>query len=53
VIREVLHAGLARRQPAGTAGAALLGLARLGETLGIKGPPDLSRNIDTYFYEER
>lgn len=52
VIREVLHAGFAHMQPARTAGEALLALARLGEELGIKGPPDLSRNIDKYLYEE-
>lgn len=52
VIREVLHAGFLQKKPARTAGEALLGLARLGEELGIKGPPDLSRNIDTYLYEE-
>ncbi len=52
VIREVLHAGFLQKIPARTAGEALLGLARLGEELGIKGPSDLSRNIDTYLYEE-
>jgi hypothetical protein len=52
VIREVLHAGFLRKRPAHTAGEALLGLARLGAELGIEGPPDLSRNIDKYLYEE-
>jgi len=53
VVREVLHAGLVVRQPARNGGDVLLALARLGEELGIKGPPDLSRNIDKYLYEDQ
>ena len=51
VIREVLHAGLDQVQSTQTAGEVLLSLAQLGVELGIKGPPDLSRNIDKYLYE--
>lgn len=53
VVREVLHAGFTVRRPTRTGGDGLLALARLGEELGIKGPPDLSRNIDKYLYEDQ
>ncbi len=53
VIREVLHAGFLQKKPARTAGEALLGLANLGEELGLKSDdPYLSRNIDKYLYDE-
>lgn len=44
----MLHAGFATLRPRRTGGDALLALARFAEESGIKGPPDLSRNIDTY-----
>ena len=34
-------------------GEALLGLARLGEKLGIDGPTDLSERHDDYLYGEK
>lgn len=53
VIREVLHDGLAQRLPATNTGEGLLGLARLGESLGLTSDdPHLSRNIDTYLYDD-
>jgi len=52
VVREVLHAGFTVRQPTRNGGDALLALARLGAELGIKGPSDLSANIDKYLYED-
>jgi hypothetical protein len=54
VVREVLHAGFLQRKPARTAGAALLGLAKLGEELGLTSDdPYLSRNIDSYLYDDQ
>lgn len=50
VIREVLDEGLKERH--GNAGEALLRLAKLGKKLNIRGPKDLSANIDKYLYEE-
>jgi hypothetical protein len=53
VIREVLHVGFLQKIPARTSGEALLGLAKLGEELGLKSDdPYLSRNIDKYLYED-
>lgn len=49
VIREVLHAGFARKKPKANAGEALLGLAKLALT---SDDPYLSRNIDKYLYED-
>lgn len=51
VVREALTARFSRPRPVDREGG-LLGLARLGEELGVKGPPDLSRNIDKYLYED-
>ncbi len=54
VIREVLHAGFAQKKPKANAGEALLGLAKLGEALGLTSDdPHLSRNIDTYLYDDQ
>jgi hypothetical protein len=50
VIRELLELGIRQRQPARTAGEALLALAALGRTHGLQGPPDLSARIDDYLY---
>jgi hypothetical protein len=53
VIREVLHVGFLRKIAAHAAGEALLGLARLGEELGLTSDdPHLSRNIAKYLYED-
>lgn len=53
VIREALRAGFARKKPKANAGEALLGLAKLGEELGLRSDdPHLSRNIDKYLYED-
>ena len=47
VIRELLEQGLQTAKPM-SLGEGLRQLA----SLGIKGPSDLSRNIDKYLYEE-
>jgi hypothetical protein len=54
VIRDLLHKGLdaSRRTHQETTGEALLRLARLGETLKVKAPADLSSRIDDYLYGE-
>lgn len=51
VIRDSIEKGLAKKKPKQTAGEALLGLAELGEKLGVKGPTDLSTNHDSYYEE--
>ena len=52
IIRELLDTG--RMHPSRTdqesTGDALLRLARLGETLQVKAPADLSSRIDDYLY---
>jgi len=49
VIRELIEQGLQTTKPGRqTAGEGLRSLAKLA----IKGPSDLSRNIDKYLYEE-
>lgn len=50
VIRDVLEEGIVKKQ--GNAGEALLEIARLGRKLKLKGPRDLSKNIDKYLYED-
>ena len=52
VVREMLHAGFARTQPARN-GDALLGLAALAKHAAKGGPEDLSRNLDDYLYGDR
>src|SRR3712207_2792476 len=47
VIRELLETGLKKQRPVST-GEALLGLARLGEELGMSDPTDLSERHDDY-----
>lgn len=49
VIRELLETGI-KKQPRMSTGDALLGLAKLGEKLGISGPVDLSERHDDYLY---
>lgn len=49
VIRELLETGIKRQPPINT-GEALLGLAKLGETLGVSGPVDLSQRHDDELY---
>jgi hypothetical protein len=51
VIRGLLETGIKRQAPMST-GEALLGLATLGETLGMAGPTDLSERHDDYLYGE-
>ncbi len=51
VIRGLLETGIKRQTPMST-GEALLGLATLGETLGLAGPADLSERHDDYLYGE-
>jgi len=50
VIREALNEGLKKKR--GNAAGALLELAQLGKKLKLKGPKDLSQNIDKYLYED-
>lgn len=50
VIREVLEKGIEKKQR--SAGEALLEIAELGKKLNLKGPRDLSTNIDKYLYED-
>ena len=52
VIRETLNEGFEKRKDTKNGGMALLELAKLGKKLGVKGPKDLSANIDKYLYEE-
>lgn len=52
LIREIVEEGLDRRAPSLTTGEALLRLAELGKKLGIRGEPNLSRDIDTILYDE-
>jgi hypothetical protein len=47
VIRELIEQGLKTSRPT-SVGEGLRSLANLG----IKGPPDLSQNIDKYLYED-
>ena len=49
VIRELLQTGI-KKQPRMSTGEALLGLAKLGENLGLTGPADLSERHDEYLY---
>jgi hypothetical protein len=55
VIRELLNAGLKTppRQGRESTGDALLRLARLGEKLQVKLPPDTSSRIDEILYDEQ
>jgi predicted DNA-binding protein len=48
IIRETLETGLNQMKTKQNSGDALLQLAKLN----IKGPKDLSQNIDKYLYEE-
>lgn len=52
VIRELLQKGftLYQQEKPRNAGEALLGLAELGEKLGLHGPTDLSSRIDEILY---
>lgn len=50
VIRDMLESGIMEKQ--GNSGEALLDIARLGRKLKLKGPRDLSKNIDKYLYED-
>jgi hypothetical protein len=51
VIRGLLETGI-KRQGSMSTGEALLGLATLGEALGMAGPTDLSERHDDYLYGE-
>lgn len=51
VIRGLLERGI-KRQGLMNTGEALLGLATLGERLGLAGPTDLSERHDDYLYGE-
>jgi predicted DNA-binding protein len=49
IIRALLETGIKKQHPMST-GEALLGLAALGEKLGMSGPTDLSERHDDYLY---
>lgn len=51
-IREALEAEVAKEARKTNAGDALLRIAELGERLNVRGPKDLSVNIDNYLYED-
>jgi len=51
VIRELLADGLGRKQQV-TIGHGLSALVALGKKLRVRSPSDLSRNIDTYLYDD-
>ena len=51
IIREALEDGINQKINKNNAGQALLELAELGKKLHVKGPKDLSTNLDTYLYE--
>lgn len=56
VIRELLDSGLVAHSTTGrrkSTGETLLELATLGEKLGLKGPADLSTNLDDYLYGDK
>ncbi len=55
VIRDLLNKGFESQRgiPCETTGEALLRLAKLGEKLKIKVPPDLSSRIDDYLYGDK
>jgi hypothetical protein len=54
LVREIRNeVSTGTNRPKGTAGDALLRLAKLGEELGIKGPADLSSRIDDYLYGDK
>jgi len=52
VIREKVEKNIRRKKSVKQKSAAevLLGLARLGEKLNVRGPKDLAKNIDKYVY---
>ena len=52
VIREKVAKNIRRRKSVKQKSAAevLLGLARLGEKLNVRGPKNLAKNIDKYVY---
>ncbi|HUD44500.1 MAG TPA: ribbon-helix-helix domain-containing protein [Patescibacteria group bacterium] len=52
IIREALEDGIKQKTYMSNAGKALLELAEFGKKLHIKGPKDLSTNIDKYLYEK-
>ena len=52
VLRELLTESIRAKVEKQNAGQALKGLAKLGEKLQIRGPKDLSTNVDKYLYEE-
>lgn len=52
IIRDILVDGVEKELRKRNAGQALLELAELGRKLKLKGPKDLSTNIDKYLYED-
>ena len=53
VIRKALERGIGQEEPGKNAGVELLfQLEQLGKKLKLKGPKDLSKNMDKYLWEE-
>ena len=52
ILRELLEEGIKMKKKKGSAGEALLNIAKLGEKLDFKAPGDLSQNIDKYLYQD-
>jgi hypothetical protein len=53
VIRSLIQKGIEAEKDKQTIGNALLELSELGKKLHLRGPKDLSTNLDTYLYEEK
>ena len=55
IIRELLDNGLVASNTTKrkSTGETLIELATLGEKLGLKGPTDLSTNLDDYLYGDK
>jgi len=53
VIRKAIEKGIGEEEPGKNAGVELLfQLEQLGKKLKLKGPKDLSKNMDKYLWEE-
>lgn len=53
VIRKALEKGIGKDEPGKNAGVELLfQLEQLGKKLKLKGPKDLSKNMDKYLWED-
>lgn len=53
VIRTLIQKGIEAEKDKQSVGNSLLELASLGKVLKLRGPQDLSTNLDTYLYTEK